>query len=62
MGIQNENKKENENMIDNKYIILRKLGKGGSSKVYIVREKNTGQIFAAKVLKDYDDKEKNEFV
>ena len=62
MGIQNENKKENENMIDNKYIILRKLGKGGSSKVYIVREKNTGQIFAAKVLKDYDDKEKKEFV
>ena len=49
---------ESENLIDNRYIILNKIGNGGSAKVFIVEEKSTGHIYAAKVLKDYDDERK----
>ena len=39
-------------MIDNKYVIIERLGKGGTASVYKVKDLNTNKIYAAKVLKD----------
>ena len=52
---------ERENIIDDKYIILKKIGRGGTAKVFIVKEKKSNNIYAAKVLKDFenDKKKKN---
>ena len=53
--------KENNNLLDKKYIILKKIGGGGSAKVYLVKEINKGNIYGAKVLKDFNscDKKRN---
>ena len=41
---------EIEDNIDNKYIIITKLGEGAFGKVYLVKEKDTNKKFAVKVL------------
>ena len=53
---------EKENIIDDKYIILKKIGRGGTAKVFIVKEKNTNHIYAAKVLKDYENDKKKKTI
>ena len=50
--------KENNNLLDKKYIILKKIGGGGSAKVFLVKEINKGNICGAKVLKDFNSYEK----
>ena len=40
--------KKNEESIDNKYIILEEKGKGGTGKVFRVKEIETGKIYAEK--------------
>ena len=46
----NESTKENLKQMD-QYEILRELGRGGTSVVYLVSEKETGRIYAMKVLR-----------
>ena len=41
---------ESEDYIDNRYIIKKTLGEGGFGKVYLVKEKDTNEEFALKVL------------
>ena len=41
---------ESEDYIDNKYIKIETLGEGGFGKVYLVKEKDTNEEFAVKVL------------
>ena len=53
---------EIENIIDEKYIILKKIGRGGTAKVFIVKEKESDHIYAAKILKDYKDVRKKKMV
>ena len=53
---------ESENIIDKKYIILKKIGRGGTAKVFIVKEKESYHIYAAKILKDYKDVRKKKMV
>lgn len=43
---------EADNLLDKDFIIIEKKGNGGTAKVFIVKEKETGSIYAAKVLKD----------
>ena len=50
---------ENDNLLDKKYIILKKKGGGGSAKVFVVKEIDKENIYAAKVLKDFNSYEKN---
>ena len=47
---------ENES-IDDKYIILNKIDKGGTSKVFLVKEKDSEEICIAKVLKEKNNDE-----
>ena len=53
---------ENES-IDDKYIIIKKIEKGGTSKIFIVKEKDSEEKYIAKVLKekDTDENSKNYF-
>ena len=41
---------ESEGYIDNKYIIIKKIGEGAYGKVYLVKGKDTNKEFAVKVL------------
>ena len=41
-------------MIDNQYTILRELGSGATSKVYLVQDNNTKEQLAVKVMKNSD--------
>lgn len=41
-------------MIDNKYTIIRELGSGATSKVYLVQDNNTQEQLAVKVMKNTD--------
>ena len=41
---------ENKIILDNKYIIIMKEGKGGTSEVFLVQEEETKKIYAAKIL------------
>ena len=43
---------ENDDLLDKKYIILKKIGRGGSAKVFEVQKIGTDKIYAAKVLKE----------
>ena len=42
---------QNQTLIDNKYLVIEKLGSGGTANVYKVKELNSNQIYAAKVFK-----------
>ena len=50
----------NDNLIDNQYTIIEKKGSGASSKVFLVKEINSEEIYAAKVLKKLDISESGE--
>ena len=43
-----------KDLIDNNYIIKDRLGKGGFGNVFLVKEINTGNEYAIKVLKKSD--------
>ena len=43
---------ENTKILDDKYIILEKKGHGATANVYKIKDKNTNNIYAAKVLKN----------
>ena len=45
---------EGEGFIDNKYIIIKKIGEGAYGKVYLVKAKDTNKEFAVKVLQKED--------
>ena len=45
---------EGEDFIDNKYIIIKKIGEGAYGKVYLVKAKDTNKEFAVKVLQKED--------
>ena len=47
-----ESTTQNQTLIDNKYIILEKIGHGGTANVYKVKEIKTNKIYAAKILKE----------
>ena len=49
--------------IDDKYIIIKKIEKGGTSKIFIVKGKDSEERYIAKVLKEkgIDEKSKNYF-
>ena len=46
---------ETEDYIDNKYIIIKKIGEGAYGKVYLVKAKDTNKEFAVKVLQKEDE-------
>lgn len=39
-----------QKLINGKYFVIRQLGKGGMSRVYLVRERNLGKLWAMKVI------------
>ena len=43
---------EKDSIIDDKYIIIKKIGEGGFSKVYLVQDRNSKKIYAGKILFD----------
>ena len=49
-----------DGLIDNKYIILNKLGDGGTAKVFAVKKSDSDEKFAAKVLSLENPEEENE--
>jgi serine/threonine protein kinase len=54
---------EKDSIIDNKYIIIQKIGEGAYSKVYLVQDINDKQKYAAKILlKSNPQKEKSNFL
>lgn len=56
-------KKEHENVSGiEKYSILRCIGVGGFSKVYLVRDKQKGSFYAAKFIEKLRIKEKLELI
>ena len=58
-----ENKDECQHklcLLDNKYIILKKLGEGATSIVYKIKDFTNGKEYAAKLFKKYDDFVENE--
>ena len=60
----NDDKEEKEiGSIGTKYSIYEKIGSGGTSKVYKVKPKgkNIDGYYAAKVYKNFEDKEINDF-
>jgi len=46
---------EAESYIDNKYIIIKKIGEGSYGKIYLVKSKDTNKEFAVKVLQKEDE-------
>ena len=50
MEKEKESDLEKDSIIDNKYIIIRKIGEGAYSKVYLVQDINDKQEYAAKIL------------
>lgn len=47
--------KDHQDILDNKYIIKEKKGKGGTAEVYLVEDKDSKKEYAAKILnKEYD--------
>ena len=42
---------QNNSIIDNKYIIIKKIDEGGFAKIYLTKKKGTEEQYAAKVLK-----------
>lgn len=50
MEMEIESESTHTKILDNKYLLLSKLGEGGTSKVYLVRDKETNKEYAAKVL------------
>ena len=58
-----ENKDECQHklcLLDNKYIILKRLGEGATSIVYKIKDFTNGKEYAAKLFKKYDDFVENE--
>lgn len=41
---------QEQKLINGKYFVIRQLGKGGMSRVYLVRERNLGKLWAMKVI------------
>ena len=63
MEKEKESDLEKDSIIDNKYIIIRKIGEGSYSKVYLVQDLIDKQEYAAKILlKSNPQKEKNNFL
>ena len=53
---------DHDNLLDKDYIIIENKGKGGTAITFKVKEKKTGSIYAAKVLKDFSSNEKQRIV
>ena len=55
-----ESSTQNKKILDNKYIIQEKMGYGATANVYKVIDKNTNNVYAAKVLKKESEHFENE--
>ena len=42
---------QKDSIIDNKYIIIKKIDEGGFAKIYLIKKKEAEEQYAAKVLK-----------
>ena len=49
---------ENQDTLDNKYSIIKRLGSGGQAVVYLVKEKNSNNEYAAKMMENKKNVEK----